>query len=305
MTTEGDGKAFITGASGFVGQNILDALSGLQMVALVRGGDTELGNRPNVQVVPGDVTDADSLRGAMDSCSMVIHLVAIIEESGGATFDKVIHQGTLNVIAEAQRAGIDRFILMSALGARDDPKFAYLQAKWRAEKAVIESGMRYTIFRPSVIFGPGDGFINALAGVVKGFPVIPVVGDGRSRFQPIHVAEVASSFARAVGDPAETSGTIFELGGGKVYTYEELIDLIARTLGKSKPKVHVPVALMKPVVALSQPLPKALRPPVTQEQLKMLALDNTTENSATGRLIGAPPKALEDALDYIRQVADK
>lgn len=293
-------RVFITGASGFVGGNVIQQLADTPVVALAHGSRPDLEARPNTQVVTGDVTDAESLRGAMDGCTLVIHLVAIIEESEGATFDGVIRQGTENVLAEARRAGIDRFIHMSALGAQDNPKYGYMQAKWHSEQAVRQSGMRYTIFRPSVIFGPGDGFINALAGVVKGFPVIPVVGDGTSRFQPVHVTEVARAFSRAVDDPEATSDSIYELGGGRIYTYEEMIDVIAKALGKSKPKVHIPVALMKPVVAMSQPLPQALRPPVTQEQLRMLALDNTTDESATEMLIGTVPTSLEDAIGYIR-----
>ncbi|MBA2290676.1 MAG: complex I NDUFA9 subunit family protein [Chloroflexia bacterium] len=299
MSSQTHERVFITGASGFVGRNILDQLADRPVVALERSDNPELDQRSNTTVVAGDVTDAGSLQGTMDGCSTVVHLVAIIEESGGATFDQVIRQGTENVLAEAKRAGIQRFIFMSALGAQDNPKYAYMQAKWRAEQAVKESRMHYTIFRPSVIFGPGDGFINALAGVVKNFPIIPVVGDGTSRFQPVHVSEVARSFAKAVNDPDATSGSTYELGGGKVYTYEEMLDVIAKALGKSKRKVHVPVALMKPVLVMSQPLPKALRPPVTQEQLKMLALDNTTDVSATHDLIGATPIRLEDGIGYI------
>ncbi len=300
MSSQTNDRLFITGASGFVGRNIIDQLGDQSVVALARSADSELGRRPNTSIVTGDVTDGASLRGAMDGCDTVIHLVAIIEESGGVTFDQVIRQGTESVLAEAQRAGVKRFIHMSAMGAQDNPKFAYMQAKWRAEQSVKESGIPYTIFRPSVIFGPGDGFINALAGVVKSFPIIPVVGDGTSRFQPVHVTEVARSFARAVSDPLHTEGSTYELGGGQVYTYEEMLDVIAKELGKSKPKVHVPVSLMKPVLAMSKPLPRALRPPVTQEQLKMLALDNTTDNSATEQLIGAPPMRLEDGIGYIR-----
>lgn len=290
-------RIFITGATGFVGGNILDAITGHPVRVLARLPEQA---RKGVDAVKGDVTDASSLLGSMDGCDTVIHLVAIIEESGGATFDGVIRQGTENVVAEAKRAGVKRFILMSAMGARDDPAYGYMQAKWRAEQAVIGSGMDYTVFRPSVIFGPGDGFINALAGVVKSFPVIPVVGDGTSRFQPVKVTEVARAFKRAVDDPSTTTGEIYELGGGRVYTYERMLDVIAAALGKKKPKVHVPVGVMKLVVTMSSPLPQGLRPPVTSEQLKMLALDNTSDRSRTEQLIGAPPTALEDGIDYIR-----
>jgi NADH dehydrogenase len=125
-----------------------------------------------------------------------------------------------------------------------------------------------------------------------------VVGAGRSLFQPIAAGELAAAFARALDDPA-TAGHIYELGGGKTYTYEELLNVLAKCLSVSKRKMHVPTWLMKLVVQLSAPLPRALRPPVTSEQLKMLAIDNATDRSATADLIGREPLRLEDGLDYI------
>jgi len=295
---EGGGPILITGGTGFVGSAIRKALRAKPLRLLVRSRANLPQLPPHVDVVEGDVTEAGTLEGAAQGCSSVIHLVAIIEEQGDATFDRVIRLGTENIVAEAKRAGVSRFIHMSALGAQDDARYAYMQAKWRAEQAVIQSGLDYTIFRPSVVFGPGDGFINALAGVIKQFPVIPVVGSGKSKFQPVAIEQVAAAFARAVDDPS-TSKQLFELGGAKTYTYEEMLDIIAKQLGKQKRKIHVPVGLMKPVVQLSKPLPAALRPPVTIEQLNMLALDNCTDDSATERLIGAPPLALEDGIGYV------
>ncbi len=293
------GRVFITGGAGFVARNIIDALGDRPMRVLVRSqSDAASMAAEDVEVVSGDVTKPDTLRGAMDGCEAVIHLVAIISEEGGATFDRVIRQGTINVIDEAKRAGASRLLHMSAMGTRNDPRFGYFEAKWQAEKAVERSGIPWTIFRPSVIFGPGDGFITTLAGLVKVAPIIPVVGAGRSKFQPIAVGEVALAYTRALEDPS-TAGHIYELGGGKTYTYEEMLDVIALRLDVAKPKVHVPTALMKAVVRISSPLPKSLRPPVTSEQLKMLAIDNSTSTSATSELIGREPIRLEDGLDYI------
>ncbi len=295
------GRIFITGGTGFVGSAIRSQLKDRPVRLLVRNraaADRLAG--PNVEVVVGDVTRPETLRSAMDGCEAVIHLVAIIAEEGGATFDGIIRQGTVNVVAEAKRAGIDRFIQMSAMGTRHDPQYGYFEAKWQAEQSVIGSGIPWTIFRPSVIFGPGDEFINTLAGLVKAAPVIPVVGDGKSKFQPVSVSEVASAFVRALDDPA-TAGHIYDLGGGKTYEYQEMLSVIAAKLGLKKPMVKVPIAFMKPVVNLSKPLPKALRPPVTSEQLKMLSVDNCSSESATDMLIGRPAMRLEDGIDYIRR----
>lgn len=293
------GRIFITGGTGFVGTNLRRALADRPLRLLVRDRAKHAGLAGgSVEVVEGDVTDAETLRGAMHGCEAVIHLVAIIAEEGGATFDGVIRQGTVNVVEAAKAAGVRRFLHMSAMGTRHDPRFGYFEAKWQAEQAVQASGIPWTIFRPSVIFGPGDEFVTTLARLVKLAPVIPVVGDGKSKFQPVAVGEVAQAFVKALDDPA-TAGRIYELGGGKVYEYEQMLDVIAATLGKRKPKVKVPVGLMMPVVRLAKPLPKALRPPVTEEQLKMLAIDNASDQSATAELIGQPPLALEDGLDYI------
>ena len=298
-TPPATGRIFLTGGTGYVGGNIRAALAGRPLRLLVRDKNRSAALAgDDVELVEGDVTDTASLRGAMDGCATAINLVAIIAEEGGATFDGVIRRGTENVVAEAQRAGVSHFIQMSALGAMNVPRYGYLDAKWRAEEAVKAAGIPWTIFRPSVIFGPGDEFINTLAGLIRAAPVIPVVGDGQSKFQPVAVGEVAESFVRALDDPAAI-GQTYELGGGKIYPYEGLLDAIAAKLGKRKPKVHVPVGLMMPIVKLSKPLPKKLRPPVTEEQLKMLALDNCTDHSATAGLIGRPPLALEDGIDYI------
>jgi uncharacterized protein YbjT (DUF2867 family) len=289
----------VTGGTGFVGNAIVLALSGQPLRLLVRDPSTaHVVASPNLEIMQGDVTDPKTLQDVARDCDVVIHLVAIIEQSNGATFDGVIRQGTINVVEAAKAAGVKRFINMSALGAGDRPGFDYMQAKWLAEEAVKAAGFDWTIFRPSVIFGPGDGFINALAGVVRSFPVIPVVGSGQTRFQPVAVRDVADAFAAVVADPS-TAGKIFELGGPDTLTYEQMLDLIAEKLGKKKPKVHIPVGLMKTVVTVSSPLPKRIRPPVTTEQLKMLALDNSTDQSATEKLIGRPPQSLRDGIDYI------
>jgi NADH dehydrogenase len=290
-------RILLTGGTGFVGSNIRKALRDRELRLLVRD-PSSAGAGERVEVVHGDVLQPDSLVRAVTGCDTVIHLVAIIEESGGETFDLVIRQGTENLVRAAQSAGVRRFIHMSALGAQANPRFPYLHAKWGAEEAVRSSGLDWTIFRPSVIFGPGDGFITVLANLIRKAPVIPVVGAAQSRFQPIAVGELADAFRQAVDDPA-TIGQVYELGGGETCSYEQMLNLLADTLGKRRPKVHLPVPIMKAIVAMSSPLPKRLRPPVTREQLNMLALDNCTDHSRTAELIGREPVSLRDGIDYV------
>ncbi|HEU0165215.1 MAG TPA: hypothetical protein VFQ54_09220, partial [Thermomicrobiales bacterium] len=132
-------------------------------------------------------------------------------------------------------------------------------------------------------------------------PITPIVGSGKSLFQPIQVDDVAACFVRAVDDPELTTGQTYELGGGRAYTYQAMVGEIGRAIGKSPPRVHIPTPLMRAVVGATNPLPRALRPPVTTEQLKMLSLDNSTPNSATEALIGRKPIALEDGIGYLRK----
>ncbi|HEU0113131.1 MAG TPA: complex I NDUFA9 subunit family protein [Thermomicrobiales bacterium] len=293
------GRILLTGAAGFVGTELRAALAGRPLRLLVRDRrDVSRLAAPDVEVVAGDVTRPESLAAACAGCEAVVHLVAIIAEEKGATFDQVIRQGTVNVVDAAQAAGVRRLLHMSALGTRNDPRFPYFEAKWQAEQAVTGSGIPWTIFRPSIVFGRDDAFINTLSGLVKAAPAIPVAGNGRNKFQPVAVGDVAAAFVRALDDPA-TAGHIYDLGGGKVYTYDQLLDTIAGELGVRKRKAHLPIGLMRLAVALSRPLPKALRPPVTDAQLKMLAIDNCTDQSATEQLVGHPPLALEDGIDYI------
>jgi uncharacterized protein YbjT (DUF2867 family) len=290
-------RTLITGGAGFVGTEIRNGLQDRELSLLVRD-PSSVRDAGTADLVQGDVLDPASLVPAMKDVESVIHLVAIIEESGDYTFDRVIREGTENVLTAAKTAGVRRFVHMSALGAQPNPALPYLNAKWESEEAVRRSGLDWTIFRPSVIFGPRDGFVNVLANLIRRAPVIPVVGSGASKFQPVAVGEVAEAFRAALDGPASI-GQIYELGGGEIYTYQEMLDVIATQLGKQKPRVHLPVGLMRAVVTLSSPLPKSARPPVTKEQLKMLAIDNCTDHSATADLIGRQPIALRDGLYYL------
>lgn len=294
-------SVLLIGGTGYVGDVMRFHLraAGYAVRLLVRSGNTAQHERDGFETTHGDITDRASLERAMEGADAVVNLVAIIKERGDATFERLNYQGTVNALGAARASGARRFLQMSALGAGDLPGYPYHYTKWRAENEVRDSGLDWTIFRPSIVFGPGgkEQFVTQLADVVRKAPVIPVVGKGTSRFQPVHLQDVAEAFARALADPA-TIGQTYDIGGPDILTYEEILDECAAALGRRKKKVHVPVGLMKPAAAVIGALP-FVEPPVTTEQLKMLDLDNTTANNALPGLLGREPIPFRGNIGYI------
>lgn len=283
------GTVLLIGGTGYVGDVMRNRMrnAGYTVRLLTRSGSNNSRyENEGFQTAGGDITDTNSLVRALNGADMVINLVAVIKEKGDATFERMNYQGSVNVADAAKQTGVTRIIQMSANGADNLPDYPYFFTKWRAENYIKDLGLEWTIFRPSIIFGPGDKvhFVSQLADVVKMAPVIPVIGDGRSMFQMIHLSDVSDCFIKALDDPA-TIGQTYEIAGPDQMTYEQILDEITRTLGKRKPKVHVPVGLMKVAVTVMNPLP-VIEPPVTIEQLKMLSLANTTDHNAAPDLTG-------------------
>jgi len=294
-------NVLLIGGTGYVGDRMRYVLRdrGHTVRLLMRSNDGNRFEREGFSTAQGNVSDGDSLVNAMHGIDVVVNLVAVIKEKGDATFERINYQGSVNVVDAAGTSGVGRLIQMSALGADNLPEYPYHYTKWRAENYVKDSGLSWTIFRPSIVFGPGDKvqFVSQLADIVKQAPLIPVVGDGMSRFQPVHLDDVSAAFARAVEDD-NTIGKTYDLGGAQVLTYEDILDECASALGKQKRKVHVPVALMMPAAAVMGMLP-FIDPPVTTDQLKMLKLDNTTANNATPELVGRSPIAFRGNIGYV------
>lgn len=273
-------KIFLTGATGFVGWHLLKRLlqEGHEVRCLCRSGQgagklVQAGAKP----VPGDILEPPTLPEGMKGCDAVIHLVGIIREVGEATFEKVHCEGTRNVIDAAQKSGIRRFVHMSALGARPNARSRYHRTKYRAEEFLKD--LEFTILRPSVIFGPGDGFVNLVADWVRKSPVVPLPGGGRNRLHPVSVYDVAEIFVRALTD-ARSVGKVFELGGPEILEYREIVGKVMRALGKSRRMVSIPLALMKvPVIVMDSLLPALA--PITRDQLLMLEEDNVCDMRPT------------------------
>ncbi|MGG1662712.1 complex I NDUFA9 subunit family protein [Brevibacillus sp. NRS-1366] len=276
-------KVFLTGGSGFVGRGIVERLQagGFDTVCLTRPSskgkrEHSEATQPYIAEATGDLFDIDSLAQAMDGCDAVIHLVGIIREQPGKglTFTRVHVEGTKNVLEAAKRAGITRFVHMSALGARENATSAYHLTKYEAEGLVRASGIPYVIFRPSVIFGPGDAFVNMLAELVR-LPLTPVIGSGAYPLQPVARDTVADVFVQALSLPASTY-QIYETGGPAPLTYEQILDAIGDAIGKKRVrKMHIPLGLMKPVINMMEGFPFF---PITNTQLTMLLEGNACED---------------------------
>lgn len=289
----------VTGSTGFVGRHIVRELCsrGKEVRCLARtSSDLGLLRGFDVEICSGDVSDQSSLERAAQGVYTVIHLVAIIREMRQATFQRVNYWGTKNMVQAAKKAGVERIVYMSNLGAGPDRRFPLLYSKWQGEEEVRNSGVNYTIFRPSVMFGEGDGFVTVLASIIRRLPLIPVIGSGNTRFQLISVEDIATCVAQTLEEQQTVNQTI-PLGGPEYLAYEEIIDMITRELKVRRLKMHIPIPLMRPIVWAMERL--FSRPPVTSGQLAMLNQDNITDPDAVERVFGFKPISLRERIGSI------
>jgi len=289
-------RVFVTGATGFVGRTVIQALraEGYVVRCLVRrGSEPDLRGVGAIERVEGDVLSPQTLEEGMAGCDAVVHLVGIIREHvpTNTTFYRVHVQGTGNVVAAAASVGVRRYIHMSALGAREGARSRYHQTKWAAEEAVHACSLPWTIVRPSVIYGRGDGFVSLLVRVVRRLPVVPLIGGGR--LQPVPVEQVAQGVARALARPAAVKQT-YEVGGPDRVTLGELVDLIGKVLGRRRIlKVNVPRGVVRVATRVLHRLPYF---PLTPDQLLMLEEDNVCDPAPFFSTFGLVPLPLATGL---------
>ncbi len=305
----------VTGASGFVGSHVVPELlaAGHRVVAVSRseraapqaGARTGHPADAGIEVRLADVRRAETLPPALAGVDAVVHLAAIPRDwNGGRDLLAVNLGGTRNVVAAMQAAGVRRLVHLGALGVVDRPDLHYGASKARAERVVAESGLDWTILKPSLMFGPRDGFFNLLAGLVRMSPgLVPVPGRGRARFQPLHAADLARCVRVALERP-ETIGARYELGGPRTWSYREILGEVLRGLGARRVIVPVPV----PLIAIVARTAEALRLrgfPVASDQLRQLVFDNVTTADSVVRSFGFEPRPMEGALGYLRQRPDR
>ncbi len=285
-------KVLVTGGTGFVGREIIRQLhhTGHSIILLARKARSpavqDLLSRCAAELRLGDVLVPDSLRGSLVEVDAVIHLVGIISEVGASTFESIHARGTQNVVAAAQHAAVGRFIHMSALGTRANAISRYHQSKWLAEEAVRQSGLEWTIFRPSLIYGRQDQFVNLFAKIIRRSPAVPLLANPRARFQPVEVEAVAKAVMRSLTSSKSIRQT-YDLCGPETFTFSEMLDQILAALGRRRWKVRVPLRVARFLAAFLEFVwPRLFHkaPPLNRDQLIMLQEDNVGNAGAANDL---------------------
>jgi NADH dehydrogenase len=291
-------RVAITGANGFVGRNVIAILLEDQAPGEIRAIARDRA-RVSAELAPGldvreaDVTRPDTLRGVFDGADVVVHTVAIPTERHGS-FERVNAEGTRAVVREAEAAGVRKMVHLSAIGATPASPYPFLRTKGEGQAAVLASAIPHVVLRPSVLFGPGDDFFPRLRFSLN-FPVVPLPGGGRSRFQPLHVADLARAVVAALR--GTVTGT-YEVGGPVPTSYREMLEETMRAYGRRRPMVPLPVPLMKPAAFVFERT--MADPPVTVGQLDLLAVDNTPQPNSIDQVFGIRPRAfLGGGLSYL------
>jgi NADH dehydrogenase len=268
---------------------------GHEVSALVRDPERagRLTDHRGVHVTVGHLGDDQALEQVMAGADAAVHLVGIIVEIGAQTFERVHVGGTSRLVAAARAAGVRRFVQMSALGARhDEGATAYHRTKAAGEDVVRGSGLAHAILRPSLIAGEGSAPLKMMIDMVRFAPLVPVIGDGRYRMQPVWLEDVAEAFAVAV-ERSDIEGS-FDLAGPDALTWHEMLDLVERSLGVKRTRIAVPLNLARFGALAGLALPEIA--PLTPEQLQMLLEGSTTDSTALEAIFGVRPRRFADVI---------
>jgi NADH dehydrogenase len=284
----------LTGGTGFVGGHVLKALraAGRPVRCLVRDPAKA---KLDAELVQGDMTDSASLKRAVEGADTVVHLVAI-RQGKKEQFERIMSQGTRDLLAAAKDAGVARFVLMSALGTSEESKglVPYYGAKWEMEQAVEGAGIPYVIFRPSFVFERDGGILPTFAKLARFAPVTPITGSGTQRIQPIWAGDLAAYFDKSIDLDGAMNRT-FELGGPDVVSWNEFWERLKAARGIRRPSVHVPMGLMRMNALVTERLPGNI--PLTRDLLKMLEHgDNVVTNDDAAETFQLPLVPLDEQL---------
>jgi uncharacterized protein YbjT (DUF2867 family) len=288
----------VFGGTGFLGRRLVQRLAaeGATLRIAVRSPDRapsvlRAADLDRVTAVRADVRDQASVAAAVAGVDAVVNAVSAYVEKPGATFESVHAQGARTLAQEAAAAGVARLVLVSGIGADPASGSRYIRARGRGELVVRQAFPGATIVRPSAMFGPGDALFGTLADIVRLLPVVPLIGGGRTRLQPVYVGDVAEAIARMLADPG-TAGETYELAGPRVYTLRELVSFALRLIDKRRLLVPLPFAVAAIQARLFEFLPS---PPLTTSQVDLLRADNLASGALPGfRDLDIRPQAVED-----------
>ena len=290
----------VFGGGGFLGRRLVDRLTAEGMtvrVAVRQPEPTRVELRAigfdQVTVVTADVRDQASVAAAIAETDAVVNAVSAYVEKGGVTFEAVHVQGAENVARAAVAAGVARLVLVSGIGADPNSSSPYIRARGRGERMVQQVFPGATIVRPGAMFGPGDALFGTLAALTRLLPVLPLIGGGYTRLQPVFVEDVAEAITSILSDPG-TVGQTYELAGPRVYTLHELVSMTLQLMGKRRLLIPIPFAVADVQARLFELLPN---PPLTTSQVDLLKVDNVSSRALPGlQDIKIQPKTVEEII---------
>ena len=290
----------VFGGAGFLGRRLVHRLTaqGMTVRVAVRHPDpARIALRPidfdRVTVVPADVRDQASVAAAIAGADAVVNTVSAYVEKAGLTFEAVHVQGAETVARETVAAGVPRLVLVSGIGADADSGSPYIRARGRGEQVVQQTFPEATIVRPGAMFGPGDALFGTLAEFARLLPILPLIGGGHTRLQPVFVEDVGEAIASILTNP-ETVGRTYEFAGPGVYTLRELVSVTLHLMGKRRLLIPVPFAVAEIQARLFELLPN---PPLTSGQIDLLKADNVASGTLPGlQELKIQPKTVEEVV---------
>jgi uncharacterized protein YbjT (DUF2867 family) len=293
----------VFGGSGFVGTQAVRYLAkaGWRIRVAVRNPNLAyrmrlLGDVGQVDIAQANIRNPDSLNRALEGATAALNLVGVLYEGGRQGFQAVHAMGAKNVAEAARAQGVTRMVQMSALGADPNSTSKYARTKAEGEAAVRAVYADAAIVRPSIVFGQGDGFFNRFAAMAQFSPVLPLIGGGQTRFQPVFVGDVGRALARIVTDAA-SAGQTFELGGPATHTFRELMEMMLAETDQRRALVPVPWPAARLLGSVGDVVSALLPPPITSDQVELLRTDNVVSGQAPGLAeLGITPTSLEAVL---------
>jgi uncharacterized protein YbjT (DUF2867 family) len=305
-TTMSDRIVTVLGGTGFLGRRIVHHLRdhGIQVRVASRHPERARAlfgsDDPRVEPISADIHDQASIASAIDGAAAVVNAVSLYVEQGGATFHSVHIEAAGRVASEARKSGVERLIHVSGIGADPASDSSYIRSRGMGERGVREGFPDATLIRPAVMFGPGDAFLTVIITLLRRLPAYPMFGRGLTRLQPTYIEDVAEAIVAAV-DREDARGMTFECAGPRVYSYAELLRIVARAAGVKPLLFPLPFAIWHALASICEVLPN---PPITRNQVELMAIDNVAAPDAPGfNRLAISPQAIEAILPAILAMA--